>query len=419
LGVTVGDIERDLRAGLNEWAAQPAPPTGGLSGVVIRRGRRVVRRRAAGGAVALVAVTTLATSGVAQLSARPVAPTKLSTLMAEPILPPADPPTASRAAPIESPDTLARANALAPRPLPVGVVTTERLVPTTGPTIDLKPVGPVTAAYGVSTGWLVTGGAATAPTSLWYVRPTGAPVRLLSDVDGLALSDDGTRVSWRKGGRLLLASITGGALRNRVQTTAPAGSLPVAFAGALVLLSRARATNAAGAELGVWSGDRPAAVPAWRPEASVAYGTLPDRHTVVARLADQPGTKGCVALLDVARALAVQRRSCSLPLPAAGRGWVSPDGHWLVAVGRSGRALLVDLSTAFGTTPTVRDAGPSPSGTAVWLDAHTLVHGGDGQELVRLRVEKIAAGDAAGVEPIALSGLGERERAQVVPHLGT
>jgi hypothetical protein len=56
---------------------------------------------------------------------------------------------------------------------------------------------------------------------------------------------------------------------------------------------------------------------------------------------------------------------------------------------------------------------------AVWLDAHTLVHGGNGQELVRLRIEKLAARDAAGVEPIELSGLSNRERAQVVPHLGT
>jgi hypothetical protein len=47
------------------------------------------------------------------------------------------------------------------------------------------------------------------------------------------------------------------------------------------------------------------------------------------------------------------------------------------------------------------------------------VHGGNGQELVRLRIEKLAARDAAGVEPIELSGLSNRERAQVVPHLGT
>ncbi|HEY2949207.1 MAG TPA: hypothetical protein VGJ53_12555 [Micromonosporaceae bacterium] len=417
--MTVGDLERDLRACLAARAAQPAPPAGDLSGAVIRRGHRILRRRAAGGAVALAAVTTLATSGIAQLDAGPAPPPKLSTLMAEPVLPPADPPSASRAAPIESPETLARENALAPRPLPVEVVTSERLVPTTGPTIDLKPVGPVTAAYGVSAGWLVTGGAPTAPTSLWFVRRTGARVRLLSDVDGLALSDDGTRVAWRKGGRLSLASITGDTLRNKVQTAAPAGSLPVAFAGRLVLLSRSRATSAGRTELGVWSGDRPDAVPAWRSEASASYGTLPDGRTIVARLADRPGTEGCVALLDASRTLSVQRRSCSLPLPAAGRGWVSPDGRWLVAIARSGRAVLVDLSTAFEATPTVCDAGPAPNGMAVWLDAHTLVHGGNGQELVRLRIEKLAARDAAGVEPIELSGLSNRERAQVVPHLGT
>jgi hypothetical protein len=416
-----GDLESDVRACLTAQAARAVPPLRDLVGTAIRRVHRARRRRAAGGAVALVVVTTLATAGVAQLGGAPRSGPTLPSLVAEPTAPALEPDDLHSGGPDPTAAVQDRELAIAPTPLPVAVLTTTRLVTTEGPTIDLAEVGPVAAAYGVTKGWMVLGGTRDTTTSLWYVRAGGPEIKVLSDVDGLALSADGTRVAWRKGAGLYLAGVVDGRLRHEGQAAAPAGSTPVAFVGERVLLSRPRrtVTTAASTELGVWT-PKQSATPVWRSAATGAYGTLPDGRTVVAKLVDQTtgGGKGCVGLLDAASGLAVQDRACNLPL-TTGRGWVSPDGRWLVAAGRNARAVLVDLSGAFDGTPVARDAGPNPDGYAAWLDAQTLVHGGDGKKLIRLRLGKLAAGDVAGVEAIELSGLSEQELAQVVPRLSS
>jgi hypothetical protein len=420
LSVEPEDLERELRACLAEQVAAPAPPAS-QADAIIRRGNRTLRRRTVGSAVALVVATTLATVGVVQLGFGPSTPPKLSSLMAEPMLPTEGPVPGDSADPGGSSGPSVRDTRIAVSALQAEVVTGERLVPTTGPTISLKPVGPVSAAYGVSGGWLVTTAPAPAATSVWYVRRAGSPVKLLSDVDGLALSADGTRVAWGKSGRLFLAELAGGALTTRVVAPADGGS-PVGFAGDSVLVRRPRvgvgSTDAT--ELGVWTGAA-SRRPAWRAEASDAYGTLSDRRTVVARLGDRSGAdgqRGCVGLLDAARSLAPQRRACGLPLSPVGPGWVSPDGHWLVAAGRNGRAVAVDLDDAFQTRPTAVDAGALPDGPAIWLNAQTFMYGG-GHQLFRLRLANAGGGDAsAELESIALSGLSSTERVQVIPHLG-
>jgi hypothetical protein len=423
-GVTPGDLEPELRACLTEQAVRPAPAPRDFAGPAIRRVHRVRRRRTAGGAVALVAATTLASAGVVQLGAASHTVPTLPSLVTEPTLPIDEPNILPSGGPDPSRSVHQSELMIAPSALPVTLLTSERLVTAEGPTIDLKAVGPIAGAYGVPKGWLVLGGEPDAPTSLWHVRAAGTEIELLSDVDGLALSADGTRVAWRKGDGLFLAGIADGVLTAQGQTSAPAGGTPIAFVGDRVLLSRPRAAGTAPAaatatELGVWAPRLSTAVPIWRADASAAYGTLPDGRTVVARLADQPGAtgQGCIGLLDAARALAVQRRACNLPVAASGRGWVSPGGYWLVAAGRNARAVLVDLSTAFDQVPVARDAGPTPEGPAVWLDEQTLVHGGSGRKLFRLELAKVASGDVAGVESIELSGQSGQERTQVVPPL--
>jgi hypothetical protein len=422
--VSSGAVERALRDCLARQADRrwgDADPTGAeLAERAVRRAHRIRRRRANAGVFALALVVSLAAAaGVVRLGDAPGAdrynPSTASDDLDARLLggAPANP------AGHHVPDPLPysgeiRKEAMASRgPLPVDVIVAGALVTAAGQEIDLSALGGVDQAYGVADGWLLVGSKPDGRASLWKFSGYEAPKALLKDVEHLVFAPDGRRVAWWADGMVHLGAIVRDKVDRRQETGVPADTVPVGFVGIGVVL-----TAAEGEEYDVWWPHLGRYEPTARAEVSGVYGALPDGRTLVAQVPGRSDAEPCLALLDATAGLEVRDRVCDVPLSPGSAGWPSPDGRWLIAEGTVEASVLIDVGNAFHSQRIARDAGPGPYGVGVWVDRLTLVYAGEGQRLVRVRTDRLAAGEPDGVEEIPVDLAPAKQRILVVPQLG-
>ncbi|MFY1634344.1 hypothetical protein ACN27F_13875 [Solwaraspora sp. WMMB335] len=406
--VATDDLERALRHCLVRRAAdQPFAGdqliAGDLAGQAIRRARRI--RRARVGTAAVAAVCTLAVGGLAGSYLLPVpvpAPAVLAEMPALSTSPTTtvtnpDPPAAPR--PVSG--ELRRQPLAAVQQPPVDLVVANELRTADGQLLDLTPIERVSTASRVADGWLVVGDQPMGGTGVWYVTTRTAPqaIRVLPAVDAIAVDPASTRIAWRSGAEVGVATVVGGRLSGEQRASAPEQGRPVGFVGDAVLMAR----DGGGDRVqgyGVWWPSRGAVEPVWNEATSAVYGPMPDGRTVVGQVSDATG-RSCLALLDVLRDLFVEKTACTLPLTSDGRGAVSRDGRWLMANGAADvratseaqLAVLVDLASVFDVeSAAVREAGPRLAGTTVWIDEGTVVHAAGAGEIVEVDVDRISNG---------------------------
>jgi hypothetical protein len=403
-------LERALRECLARRAAVTSAPPDELADAAIRRARGARRRQAGASALAVAVLAAVAGGAVVRLTPASGSPESEFVAPDPPARALATDSPATTAAPTASPagapepvaiSTDVPRNLMADQALPIDVVVEDRLLTAAGSWIDLTGVGGVDAAYRITGGWLVLG----RPAALWFASANASPRRLLTDIDAIAVAPDGSQVAWRAGTRLGLGSFAQGRLLPSVSAPAPAGASPVAFVGDGILLTR-EATGEETGSYAVWWPGRGATALRWR-DSTGAYGALPDGRTVVAQVSGAADGQPCLALLDALADLTVLARACDLPLIAGAVGWLSPDGRWLVAEGAVDASVLIDVANAFGEREPAVNAGPGPYGPGVWTDPRTVVHGGPGY-LVRLRLDRAAAGAPDAVERIPVAGGGSR-----------
>ncbi|WP_165945345.1 hypothetical protein, partial [Micromonospora sp. KC723] len=277
----------------------------------------------------------------------------------------------------------------APTPAPADgraeMIVGEALVTADGQRHDLG-IGPAERAQRLPDGggWLVVGAPTPAGRTLWVVPAGESPLVLLAGAEQIALSGDGRRVAWRDGDGLYVAGLVGRQLVAATGTPAAAGATPVRFVGDRILV-RARD----GGHL-LWQ-PSPAALPAGDRRVVGVYGARPDGR-LVARVSTAD-RRVCLALLDPVT-LAPARTGCGPALADDDLGAVSTDGRWLLANGRTGGAVLVDL-TDLGPRTTARAAGPTVSGAVAWTGSAIATYLDRGATLTRVRPDRTLAGEGA------------------------
>ncbi|MFE9689012.1 hypothetical protein [Micromonospora sp. NPDC005806] len=379
-GVTEDELKRVLRDTFAGRVATPRPLAADPAAVAIRRARRTGRRRTLTGLALAGAATVLVTTGVAQLGGPAGQQGTPTVVLGDPrgLTPSPLPTAAASPSPTRGP---VRAE--------LDLIIGSRLETSGGEQRELTNVGPVERAQRVPDygGWLITSATTPAGRTLWWLPPNGSPPQvLLAGADAVAVALDGRQVAWRDGPYLLAAGLVGGQLIATTQTTAPAGAVPVGFAGDAVLI---RQPGAGG--FTVWrraAGGQPGSVA--RDVLSV-YDALPDGHVVGLVSAGTP-RRPCLALLDPARNLAPVRTGCGPDLAIDGLGGVSRDRRWLLVNGARKGALLVDLRT-LGATVSAHPAGPALVDGVVWTAAGVAMHVDATGGLVRIRPDRVVAGE--------------------------
>jgi hypothetical protein len=414
-GVTPDELERALRDSLAGAASDMAPARhADPAGTAIRRAKRISRRRSVAGTALVVVATLVAAMSVAQLrppDERHAGPAWVGDPYPS-IIRSADPtPT-----PLDQPDGstgLRRQDLAYGQVLPVDLVVSTRLQTATGRVLDLTSLGTVTQAHKTDGGWLMVGEQPTGRSGLWWVSADGSTRELLPPVEAVVLANDGLRVAWLDGARLFSASVVKGQVSGAQQSAAPRQGLPVSFLGSAVLMARAR--DGGVDEYAVWWPGGGAFKPTWNDRTVGIYGPLPDGKTVVGQVLEGQSKRACLALLDARHALTVLKTACATRLKRDGAGAVSPDGRWLVADAETANlAALVDLGVAFKQRATAtRYAGPPLAGEAVWTDADTVVRA-DGDGLVRVEADDLAADQRRGVEHLAVPNMAEGDHVVVV-----
>lgn len=388
------ELERALRETFARRVAAPGPLAVDPAGVAIRRANRTARRRTVAGLALAAVATAVVTTGMAQLREQPGHRGTPTVVLGDPRGVSASPlPTAARPAP----------PAKGPVRAEVDMIIGGWLETSGGERREVA-VGPVDRAQRVPDhgGWLITSAATAAGRTLWWLPPNGSAAQvLLAGADAVAVAPDGRQVAWRDGPDLVAAGLVGGQLVATVRTTAPEAAVPVGFAGDAVLV---RQPGQAG--FAAWR--RSAGGLSSQAERSVlnVYGALPDGRVVGQVSAGAP-RRPCLALLDPARGLAPAGTSCGPALSTDGRGGVSADGRWLLVNGAGKDALLVDLRT-LGSDLSTRPAGPAVSGAVAWTSGGTALHVDGAGGLVRVRVDRVLAGDRPSAAPVAGVAPGER-----------
>lgn len=399
------DLQTELRTSLKRRAALTPPPehlvidTDLLADAAIHRARAVRRRRAGAGLLAVVLVLAGAVTAIRSASFGADPAPGVAAPEREPF-PAVGQSVPAGQATVPAP-LVSTGRPYAPdAALPVDVVVANRLVTVAGQAADLSGVGHITEAYRLASGWLLVSEASTGE-SVWFFDGVAAARPLLTDVAGVRVAADGSRVAWTDRTRAYVASLDGqGGLVVAGETRVPDGAVPTAFIGAGVLLARRPAEQLWGA-YAVWWPGRPL-TGQWR-VASGVYGGLADGRTVVAQLPGPRDRPACLALLDAHAGLKVLKQECDLAMTPGAVGWLSPDGRWLVAESTPDESLLVDIADLFGHDEHTVGTGPRPTGPGVWTDTRTVVYGGDGH-LARLRLDLLAAGQPHAVERIEVDG---------------
>lgn len=384
--VSEDELERALRETFAGRVATARPLAADPAGVAIRRARRSGRRRALTGLALAGAATVLVTTGMAQLGG----------------------PTGNGGTPTVvlgdprgfTPSPLATANTRPADTEPIraelDLIVGSRLETSGGEQRELTGVGAVERAQRVPDygGWLVTSVATVAGRTLWWVPPNGsAPQVLLAAADAVVVAPDGRQVAWRDGPELLAAGVVGGQLVATSRTAAPEGTVPIGFAAEAVLIRQP------GRGVSLWprsAGGRPGGAAG---DVLNVYGSLPDGR-LIGEVATGKSRRPCLALLDPARNLTPVRTGCGPDLATDGPAGVSPDGTWLLANGARKAALLVDLRTLGGTVST-HPAGPAVVDEVVWTTAGVALHVDAAGRLVRVRPDRVVAGERPVGSPVA------------------
>ncbi|TDC45397.1 hypothetical protein E1258_30395 [Micromonospora sp. KC207] len=393
--MTADQLERAIRETLSRQAAVPRPCTVDPAGLAIRRATRTRRRRLFTGTALAGMATVLVSVGMVQLSPQAGHPTPPTVVLG-------DPRDSSWPAPepVPGPSGGTSRPSLGPAGAAVDLVVNGTLY-TSGRTGI--PLGVVVADRAQRVpdrgGWLVVGAPTVAGRALLSVHPDGSTRVLLAGAEAIAVAPDGGQVAWRDGDRLSIGGIVGDQLVAVAGTSAPGAAVPVGFAGNSVLVRR----DPARPGYALWhpsAGGLPA--DGWRDVIAV-HGALPDGRLVGMVPTGTP-RRPCLALLDPTRALATIRTACGPNLSADGPGGVSTDGRWLLANGRTGSsgptgALLIDLATLDGT-PAGRPAGPALAGAVSWTPAGTAWYVDARGGLVRVRPDRVVAGERAAASPV-------------------
>ncbi|WP_231921225.1 hypothetical protein [Micromonospora auratinigra] len=397
--MTEDDLERALRDTFAGRVGTSRPFAADPAGVAIRRARRTGRRRALAGLALAGVATALVTTGMAQLGGPTGHGETPIVVLGDPR---GDTPTPLPATPRP---------ATGPVRAELDLLIGSRLETSSGEQRELTGVGPAERAQRVPDrgGWLVTSAVTAAGRTLWWVPPNGSPPQvLLAGAEAIAVAADGRQVAWRDGADVRAAGLVAGQLLATTRAAVPAGVVPVGFAADAVLL---RQPGRGGFRL--WdrsAGGQPGKV---RPEVLDVYGTLPDGR-VVGEISTGTPRRACLALLDPARDLAPVRTGCGLQLATDSPAGVSPDGRWLLVNGRTA-ALLVDLR-ALDATVTAHPAGPALAAGAVWTSAGVALYRDAAGRLVRVRPDRVVAGEAATGSPV--DGVTPGERLVVVADAG-
>ncbi|TYC23985.1 hypothetical protein FXF52_12800 [Micromonospora sp. MP36] len=393
--VTEDELERALRETFTRRAETPRPLAADPAGVALRRARRTGRRRTLTGLALAGMATALVTTGVAQLGGPAGQGRTPTVVLGDPRgFTPSPLPTASTA-PSPMPDPV-RAE--------LDLVIGSWLHTSGGERRELAGAGPIERAQRVPDygGWLITSAATTAGRTLWWVPPNGSPPQvLLAGADAVAVAVDGRQVAWRDGPELHAAGLVGGQLVATTRAAAPQGAVPVGFAGDAVLI---RQPGRGG--FSVWRRSAGGLPGAANRDVLNVYGELPDGRVVGQVSAGTP-RRPCLALLDPARALATVRTGCGPQLATDGLGGVSGDGRWLLVNGTRKNALLVDLGT-LGATVAARAAGPAVTGVVAWSRGGVALHVDAASQLVRVRPDRVLAGERPTGSPVDGVDPGER-----------
>ncbi|MGA4685968.1 hypothetical protein [Micromonospora sp. AB353] len=396
------ELERALRETLSRRVETSRPLPADPAGEILRRARRRGRRRTLTGLALAGVATVVVTTGVAQFSA-PGGDGGTPTVVL------GDPPVLFPSPQTSEPSSVTR---FGPVRAELDLLVGDRLDTSGGERRQLTGVSGVERAQRIheQEGWLLTSAATVAGRTLWWVPVGGtAPQVMLAAADAVAVSPDGRQVAWRDGTDLIAAGVVAGQLIAPVRIAAPEGAVPVGFTGDAVLIQQPGDGG-----MSVWNralGGQPGPV---NPDVRTVYGTRPDGR-VVGLVAAGRDEERCLALLDPTRDLAPVRTGCGLKLATDGLGAVSFDGRWLLANGTSRTALLVDLRDP--ASPVTHPAGPLLAGGVSWTRAGVALHVDATGGLVRVKPERVLAGDRPTASKV--EGLAPEDRPVVVADVPT
>ncbi|MEU3452045.1 hypothetical protein ABZ671_00180 [Micromonospora sp. NPDC006766] len=388
--VTDDELERALRDTFARRVATPRPLVADPAGLAVRRARRVGRRRALTGFALAGVATVLVTTGMAQLGASTGPDGPPIVVLGDPRGPS---PLPTVAAPTAGPV----------RP-ELDLIVGAWLYTNGGERWELTGVSPVERAQRVPDhgGWLLTSAVTAAGRTLWWMPPNGRPPQvLLAGADAIAVGADGRRVAWRDGTEVFAAGAVAGQLLATTRTAAPAGGVPVGFAGDTVLI---RQPDPSGFR--VWHSRVEDRLGTVNRDVLNVYGVRPD-GLVVGQVSAGTPRRPCLALLDPARDLAPVRTGCGPELATDGHGDVSLDGRWLLVNGARNAALLVDLD-ALGAGGSARAAGPALTGVVTWTRSGAALHVDATGALVRVRPDEVTAGEQPFSAPVDGVAPGDR-----------
>jgi hypothetical protein len=362
---------------------------------VLRRARNAARRRTLTGLALAGVATVLVTIGMAQLGGPTGHSGTPTVVLGDPDgFSPAPLPTGSSPAPGRGP---IRAE--------LDLIVGSWLETSGGERRELIGLSGVERAQRVPDhgGWLVTSAATAAGRTLWWVPPGGRdPQVLLAGADAVVVAADGRQVAWRDGAHLAAAGVVGGQLVASTRTAAPAGAVPIGFAGDAVLIRQP-----ARGGVSVWRRAAGGVPGAANPDVLTVYGTLPDGRVAGLVSAGTP-RRPCVAVLDPARELVPVRTACGPAVATDGLGGVSVDGRWLLLNAARGNALLVDLANLDGAAAVTHPAGPAITGVVAWTRSGPALHVDATGGLVRVRPDRVLAGERPTASALDAVPPGER-----------
>jgi hypothetical protein len=180
------------------------------------------------------------------------------------------------------------------------------------------------------------------------------------------------------------------------RTSAPVDGGPIGFAGEAVLL----ADPAAGGGFSrhdLWFPARGEYRPTWADFFAVFGVRSAGREMVAARSTARKDI--CVSFVNL-DGLDMEQAECGLLDQMPYRGWVSPNGRWLVVVDAKG-VRVFDLSARTKPAARLTSVGRTVGADVAWIDADTLaLHDADRLIVVPLRgpahvVEYLLPRDAA------------------------
>jgi hypothetical protein len=250
--------------------------------------------------------------------------------------------------------------------MPVDFVTGRRLQLGTGRVLALALTASVEQVYRAQAGFVVV--EVETMRRAWFVdEKTGAQALLFDKATWVAVAGDGSgRLAWVSGADMYFRTsvqATGTVRR----TDAPPDGGPVGFVGEAVLLADS-GTDGGLARHDLWFPARGDYQPTWVDFFAVFGARSDGRELVAAKLSDRKDI--CLLFANV-DGLDVNQSECGLLDQAPMRGWVSPNGRWLVVVDKRG-VRVFDLS--------VKDKPPARQGPVVqdvradatWIDSDTL-----------------------------------------------